>query len=101
MIGGPRCLAGLDVGSTTTTAVLVELPAAWDAVPASARLLGIGVAHTEGVRNRNVTHIEAATESVREALRDAEDMAGMEVGAVFAGVGGDHIEVGSSTGCTK
>jgi cell division protein FtsA len=98
MIGGPRCIAGLDVGSTTTTAVLVELPAAWDAVPASARLLGIGVAHTEGVRNRNVTHIEAATESVREALRDAEDMAGMEVGAVFAGVGGDHIEVGSSSG---
>jgi cell division protein FtsA len=58
----------------------------------------VGVAHTEGVRNRNVTHIEAATESVREALRVAEDMAGMEAGGVYAAVAGDHIEVGASSG---
>jgi cell division protein FtsA len=98
MIGGPRCLAGLDVGSTSTTAVLIEAGPGWDATSGPARVLGVGVAHTEGVRNRNVTHIEAATESVREALRDAEDMAGMEAGSVYVGVAGDHIEVGSSSG---
>ena len=98
MIGGPRCLAGLDVGSTSTTAVLIETGPAWEGASGPARVLGVGVAHTEGVRNRNVTHIEAATESVREALRDAEDMAGMEAGSVYVGVAGDHIEVGSSPG---
>ena len=98
MIGGPRCLAGLDVGSTSTTAVLIETRPGWDGASGPARVLGVGVAHTEGVRNRNVTHIEAATESVREALRDAEDMAGMEAGSVYVGVAGDHLEVGSSSG---
>jgi len=98
MIGRPRCLAGIDVGSTSTTAVLIEIGPGWDGASSPPRVLGVGIAHTEGVRNRNVTHIEAATESVREALRDAEDMAGMEAGSVYVGVAGDHIEVGSSSG---
>jgi cell division protein FtsA len=98
MIGDPRSLAGLDIGSTATKAVLIETSPAWDSTSGPVRVLGVGVAHTEGVRNRNVTHIEAATESVREALRDAEEMAGVEAGAVYAGVAGDHIVVGSSSG---
>jgi cell division protein FtsA len=98
MISGPRCLAGLNVGSTVTTAVLVEDATGWDGGPGPARVIGVGEARTEGVRNRNVTHIEAATESVREALRDAEEMAGVEAGVVYAGVGGDHVEIGSSSG---
>ncbi len=98
MIGGARCIAGLDVGSTTTSAVLIEVGPAWEGTADTVRVLGVGTAHTEGVRNRNVTHIEAATESVREALRDAEEMAGVEAAVVFAGVAGDHIEVGVSTG---
>lgn len=98
MIGRARCLAGLDIGSTATTAVLVEAGTGGESDSGQVRVLGVGVAHTEGVRNRNVTHIEAATESVREALRDAEDMAGIEAGVVYAGVAGDHIDVGSSSG---
>jgi cell division protein FtsA len=98
VIGRARCLAGLDIGSTATTAVLIEAGAGWESDSGQVRVLGVGTAHTEGVRNRNVTHIEAATESVREALRDAEDMAGVEAGAVYAGVAGDHIDVGSSSG---
>jgi cell division protein FtsA len=98
VIGRARCLAGLDIGSTATTAVLVEAGPGWESDSGQVRVLGVGVAHTEGVRNRNVTHIEAATESVREALRDAEDMAGVEAGVVYAGVAGDHIDVGSSSG---
>jgi cell division protein FtsA len=98
VIGRARCLAGLDIGSTATTAVLVETGPGWESDPNQIRVLGVGIAHTEGVRNRNVTHIEAATESVREALRDAEDMAGVEAGVVYAGVAGDHVDVGSSSG---
>ncbi len=98
MIGAPRSLVGLDIGSTATTAVLIETGSAWEAASGPARVLGVGIAHTEGVRNRNVTHIEAATESVREAMREAEEMAGMEAGVVYAGIAGDHVLVGSSSG---
>ena len=65
MIGRARCLAGLDIGSTATTAVLVEAGPGWESDSGQVRVLGVGVAHTEGVRNRNVTHIEAASRSSR------------------------------------
>ncbi len=98
MIGGARCVAGLDVGSTTTSVVLLEPAGRWDSDAEQGRVVGVGVVPTEGVRNRSVTHIEAATEAIREAMRDAEEMAGVEPTAVFAGIAGDHIEVGSSSG---
>ena len=45
-MNGPRCLAGLDVGSETTCAVLVELNVAWGDGDVEARVLGIGEAPT-------------------------------------------------------
>jgi len=98
VIGGPRCIAGLSVGSTRTCAVLLDGLGAWEGGGERPRVLGVGTAANEGVRNRNVTNIEAASESIREALRDAEEMAGVEAGAVFAGVAGEHIEVSGSSG---
>jgi cell division protein FtsA len=47
-----------------------------------------------------VANIEATTESIRAAVRDAEQMAGVEVSGVFAGVGGDHISIDRSIGVT-
>lgn len=98
MIGGPRVVTGLDVGSTKTCAVVVAAPAAWGDDGAPVEVLGVGVAPTEGVRHRNVTHIEGATQSIRDAVRDAESMAGVEVQDVYAGIAGEHIQVSCSTG---
>ncbi len=98
MIGGPRVVAGLDVGSTKTCAVILDAPVGWMADEPPAEILGVGVATTEGVRNRNVTNIEAATDSIRDAVRDAEAMAGVETQGVYAGIAGEHIEVSCSTG---
>lgn len=99
MIGMPRIVAGLDVGSTKTCAVIVD-PCNGPGEDCRPEVLGVGTAVTEGVRNRTVANIEAATESIRAALRDAEQMAGVEVSGVFAGVGGDHISIDRSIGVT-
>lgn len=99
MIGMPRIVAGLDVGSTKTCAVIVD-PCNGPGEGCRPEVLGVGTAVTEGVRNRTVANIEAATESIRAALRDAEQMAGVEVSGVFAGVGGDHISIDRSIGVT-
>jgi cell division protein FtsA len=93
-----RCLAGLDVGSETTCAVLVELNVPWGEGDVEARVLGVGEAPTDGVRNRVVTHLDATVDSIRSALRTAEEMAGAEAAVVYAGIAGDHIEVDTSTG---
>ncbi len=97
-VTAPRCLAGLDVGSETTCAVLVELSVAWGEGDVEARVLGVGEVPTSGVRNRVVTNMDAAADSIREALRLAEEMAGSEASVVYAGISGDHVEVDGSTG---
>jgi cell division protein FtsA len=98
MIGGARCIAGLDVGTIRTRAVLVEIPAPWGGDEESTRILGVGDVATEGVRNRTVTNLDAATASIRDALREAEEMAGIEVQSVYAGIAGDHVDVHRSSG---
>lgn len=97
MIGGSRYIVGLDVGSTKTCAVILD-PGAAFAEQERPEVIGVGHAPTEGVRQRSVANIEAATESIRAALREAEDMAGVEAQAVFAGVGGNHIVIDRSVG---
>ena len=97
MIGTPRFVTGLDVGSTKTCAVIMDTGASIGE-ELNPEVLGVGHAITEGVRNRTVANIEAATQSIREAMREAEEMAGVEVTDVFAGVGGDHISIDASIG---
>jgi len=99
MIGIPRLVAGLDVGSTKTCAVIID-PGIGNGEEARPEVLGVGNCATEGLRNRTVANIEATTESIRVALRDAEQMAGVEVSGVFAGIGGDHISIDPSIGVT-
>lgn len=97
MIGGPRYVVGLDVGSTKTCAVIVD-PGSAFGEEERPEVLGVGHAPSGGVRNRSVANIEAATESIRAALREAEDMAGAEIQSVFAGVAGEHIAIDRSVG---
>jgi len=97
MIGTPRFITGLDVGSTKTCAVII------DAGPSigeeqNPEVLGVGHAVTEGVRNRTVANIEAATQSIRDAMREAEEMAGVDVTDVYAGVAGEHVSIDPSIG---
>lgn len=95
MIGGARVVAGLDVGSTKTCAVILETGREDGGRD---RILGVGLSDTEGVRSDEVTDLEATTRSIREAVREAELMAGLEVEGVFAGVAGRHVRMSESSG---
>src|SRR6478672_8139636 len=90
-------IAGLDIGTTKTCAVIGELTGD----PARSRTLkirGVGQARSSGMRGDTLTSLDAATEAIRQALREAELMAGATVDRVFAGIAGDHIEARPSTG---
>lgn len=93
-------IAGLDIGTTKTCAVIGELNGdASTALYARAlKIRGVGQARTSGVRGDTVTSLDAATEAIRQALREAELMAGATVDRVFAGIAGDHIEARPSMG---
>jgi cell division protein FtsA len=90
-------IAGLDIGTTKTCAVIGELPDE-PGRASSLRVLGVGQTRTAGMRGERVTHLEETTESIRGALQEAELMAGVSVDRVYAGLSGDHIEAWPSMG---
>ena len=90
-------IAGLDMGTTKTCAVIAELVVEGRRRP-ELRILGVGQAKTTGIRREVVTHIEGTTDTVRTALKEAELMAGVSVDRVWAGISGDHIQAQSSLG---
>lgn len=100
MISGERFITGLDITSTQTCAVVLGSDARNGEVPAL-RVLGVGLAATEGMRDDIVTNLDATREAIHTCLREAEMMAGREVSRVFVGLSGRHVDLTYSTGIVK
>ncbi|HVH10189.1 MAG TPA: cell division protein FtsA, partial [Gemmatimonadales bacterium] len=92
-----QVVAGLDLGSTKTCAVIAEVVGDLPRQPL-AKVLGVGLAKNAGVRRGIVRDIEETTQSIVSAMRDAERMAGVKVAAVTCGVAGEHVAARTSTG---
>ncbi len=91
-----RLVAGLDLGSTKTCAVIAE--ATGDARAPGVRILGLGVARTSGIRRGMVRDIEETMRGVSAAVRDAERMAGMDAPALCCGIAGEHVRTRTEAG---
>jgi cell division protein FtsA len=89
-------IAGLDIGTNNTCAVIGEVVT--DPRRPGLTILGVGQSRTGGLRGDMVTNIDEMTESVRTAMKEAELMAGAAVDRVYAGIGGDHVRASSSMG---
>ena len=60
-----RLVAGLDIGSAKTTAIIAEVD--WRSAEApTIKLLGVGQARTTGMRRGVVSDIEETTRSIRQ-----------------------------------
>jgi cell division protein FtsA len=97
MIGGSTVLAGLDIGSTQTRAVIAEARLRQES-PELLDIIGVGAVPSQGMKGATITHLEAATRSVRRAIQQAEVMAGREVESIYVGVPGPHVEISRSRG---
>jgi cell division protein FtsA len=92
-----RLVAGLDIGSAYTTAIIAEVIGELPKHP-QIRVLGVGQSRTLGMRRGIVADIEETTRSIKKAVQDAERMAGVEVDAVYAGIAGEHVQANTSKG---
>jgi len=92
-----RLVAGLDLGSTKTCAVIAEVVGDLPRLPI-AKVLGVGLAKNGGVRRGMVRDIDETTRSVVAAMRDAERMAGVKVTGLTCGVAGGHVAARPSSG---
>jgi cell division protein FtsA len=92
-VADDRMIVGLDIGTTTVTAVIGEY-----GEDNELEIIGLGTAPSHGLRRGVVINIEATLRSVAAAVEAAEQMAGREVTAVVAGIAGGHIEGLNSRG---
>lgn len=91
-----RLVAGLDLGSSKVTGVIGEVTG--DARTVGVKILGASQERTSGVRRGVVRDIEETTRAIAKAMKDAQLMAGVEVGTVYCGVAGEHVSGRSSHG---
>jgi len=92
-----RLVAGLDIGSSRTTAIIAEVVGDLPKHP-NIKVLGVGQARTAGLRRGVVSDIAETTRSITKAMQDAERMAGVQVQYVYAGIAGEHVQAMTSSG---
>src|SRR5690349_17339709 len=61
-------------------------------------IVGIGIAESHGIRRGVVVNLEAAVESIKKAVEEAELTAGVEIDSVHLAVAGPHIKGFNSRG---
>lgn len=85
-------IVGLDIGTTKICAVVGE------ARPDGVEIIGLGSHPSEGLRKGVVINIGDTVNSIKEAVEEAETMAGCEISSVYAGIAGGHIKGFNSQG---
>jgi cell division protein FtsA len=81
-----RYVVALDVGSAKTSAIVAENVGEGDV-----RCLALGVAETKGLRKGQVSNLEMASGSIRQAVEAAEQQTGFPIESTILGVGGGYI----------
>lgn len=97
MIATQYLVGALDIGSTKTCAVIGELVLDGDG-PSRVKVLGVGQVKPNGIRRDAVSNIEETTEEVRQALRQAELMAGVQPRGLYVGMSAEYVETTTSNG---
>jgi len=87
-----QTLAGLDIGTTKTCAVVAA------SGPSGLEILGVGEAPSTGMRRGVVTDLEETVKAIEAATERAERMAGVEISQVYVGVTGEHIQSTNNRG---
>jgi len=88
-----RYLVGLDVGTSKVTAIVGEM-----LDDGSVDIIGVGMADSRGIKRGLVVNLEAAVESIKHAIEEAELTAGVEIDTVQLALSGAHVKGFNSRG---
>ena len=89
----PRTIVGIDVGTTKICTLVGEVYE-----DGQLRIIGVGVAPSQGLRKGVVVNVHEATEAIQASVRKAERISGYEVSSAYVAVGGGHISAINSRG---
>jgi cell division protein FtsA len=86
MFDSSSIIVGLEIGTSKVCAVVGEINPA-----GSLNVIGVGQCRSRGVRKGEIIDAATASEDVRNAIVEAEQMADVEIRSVYLGVTGGHI----------
>jgi len=88
-----QIISAIDIGTTKIIAII-----GCRENDGKFRILGLGRSDSKGIRRGNVQNIEQATDSIRKAVQQAEQTAGLKMKKVVVGIAGQHIRSLKNTG---
>ena len=85
-------LAGLDIGTSKTCAIIGEV------TEQGLNIIGAGSAPSKGIQKGAITNIEAAAQGIQTAIETAEVVANCNISSVIVNITGNHIQGMNSSG---
>lgn len=85
-------IVGLDIGTSKVAAIVAER------TDQGLEISGVGSVASNGMKKGVVVNIESTTESIRQAVEEAELMAGCRIQSVYCGISGAHVSSFNSPG---
>ncbi len=79
-------VASIDVGTTKIATILADVSEG-----PNPRIVGVGIAPSQGLHKGLVVNINEARESIRESVRKAEQTSNYKVESAYVGVTGRHV----------
>ena len=95
MVEKKQYVSALDVGTSKVIALIGEV------VDDEINIVGMGLSESRGLKAGMVTNIDATAPSIRQAMSEAERMAGCKISSVVTGISGNHIRSLNSQGVVK
>jgi cell division protein FtsA len=88
-----RYVVGLDIGTSKVCTVVGEIHG-----PGRIDVIGIGSTESKGIKRGVVVSLDAAVDSIKRSIDEAEHMAGVEIGSVTLALSGPGIKGFNSRG---
>lgn len=90
---GKDLVVGLDIGTSKVVAIVGE-----SSPNGTLDIIGIGHHPSRGLKKGVVVNIDSTVSSIKQAIDEAELMAGCEIRSVYVGIAGSHIRSLNSHG---
>jgi len=85
-------IVSLDIGTSKVRVMIGEIN------NGSINIIGVGQAHSEGIKRGAIVDIDQTVHAIREAVDHAERMVGVSIEEVYVGITGNHIELHDTQG---
>lgn len=91
-------ITAVDIGSSKIATLIAQLNYEPAIAETTVNVIGVSTSAAKGVKKGQIVDIDAAVESVVEAVESAERMAGYNLESAYISIGGAHISSQNSTG---